>query len=189
MGLDARKLVFGGLLSKQAQTSLHIRADWSAPLLFAFWKVSSLNMLQAKFDILAILCSWGDWFESHFDGNPEGRFSRYEAHITLHPYCIQNCQNSTRSEKCSLVEWWTPDKEVEGLNTISGAILCLCPRHFSFIAWYWVNPGKHPDMTVTEKLYWATANIINIVSNTWEPRIRILFFFQLILLLYMQNIK
>ena len=27
------------------QTSLHICADWSAPLIFAFWKVSYLNLL------------------------------------------------------------------------------------------------------------------------------------------------
>ena len=26
------------------------------------------------FNFLASLCSWGDWFESHFVGNPEDRF-------------------------------------------------------------------------------------------------------------------
>ena len=42
MGLEARKPVFGSLRTTQAQTSLRVRADWSAPLLFAFWKVSYL---------------------------------------------------------------------------------------------------------------------------------------------------
>ena len=38
VGLDARKPVFGGLRTTQAQTSLRIRADWSASLLFAYRK-------------------------------------------------------------------------------------------------------------------------------------------------------
>ena len=48
-GLDARKTVFRGLRISQAQTSLRIRAVRSAPLLFAFWQVSYLGLLQAKF--------------------------------------------------------------------------------------------------------------------------------------------
>ena len=48
MGLDARKPVFGGLQTTQVQTSLRIRAVWSAPLLFAITKVSYVNLLQAK---------------------------------------------------------------------------------------------------------------------------------------------
>ena len=43
----ARKPVFGGLRIAQAQTSLRIRAVWSAPLLFAFWEESYLGLLQA----------------------------------------------------------------------------------------------------------------------------------------------
>ena len=38
----------GGLRTTQAQTSLRIRAVWSAPLLFVFWKVSYVNLLQVK---------------------------------------------------------------------------------------------------------------------------------------------
>ena len=34
MGLDVRKPVFGGLRATRTQTSMLIRADWSAPLLF-----------------------------------------------------------------------------------------------------------------------------------------------------------
>ena len=49
MGHNARKHVFGGLRTTQAQTSLRIRAVWSAPLLFAFWKVTYVHWLQKKF--------------------------------------------------------------------------------------------------------------------------------------------
>ena len=49
MGLGARKPVFSGWRTTKAQTSLGIPAVWSAPLLFAYWKVSYLNLLQAKF--------------------------------------------------------------------------------------------------------------------------------------------
>ena len=35
LGLDTRKPVFGGLRTTKAQTSLRIRAVWSAPVLFA----------------------------------------------------------------------------------------------------------------------------------------------------------
>ena len=38
MGPKARKPVFRGLRTTKAQTSLLIRAVWSAPLLFAYWK-------------------------------------------------------------------------------------------------------------------------------------------------------
>ena len=49
MGLVGRKPVFGGLQTTKSQTSLRIRADWSEPLLFAYWEVSYLKFLQAKF--------------------------------------------------------------------------------------------------------------------------------------------
>ena len=39
----------GGFRTTQAQTSPRIRAVWSAPLLFEFWKVPYLSLLQAKF--------------------------------------------------------------------------------------------------------------------------------------------
>ena len=35
------------------------------------------------FNILASPRSWADWFESYLVGNPEDRFSRYEAHICM----------------------------------------------------------------------------------------------------------
>ena len=49
MGLDARKPVFRNLWTTKAQTSLHICAVWSAPLLFTDLKVLYLNLLQGKF--------------------------------------------------------------------------------------------------------------------------------------------
>ena len=49
MGRDVRKPVFGGLRATKAQTSLYICAVCSAPLLFAYWKVSYTNLILAKF--------------------------------------------------------------------------------------------------------------------------------------------
>ena len=37
---------------------------------------------KRNFIFLARLCSWGDWFESHFVRNPEDRFCRDESQIT-----------------------------------------------------------------------------------------------------------
>ena len=49
LDLVATKPVSGGLRTTKAQTSLRIRTDWSAPLLFSYWKISYLNLLQVKF--------------------------------------------------------------------------------------------------------------------------------------------
>ena len=81
MAHDVRKPVFDGVRTTKAQTSLGIRAVWLAPLLFAFWKVPYLSMLQAKFQFLARLCSLGDWLQSRFHGNLEDRFCHDQAHI------------------------------------------------------------------------------------------------------------
>ena len=43
-GLDRRTPFFQGLRTTKAQTSLHTHAVWSAPLSFAFWKVSYQNL-------------------------------------------------------------------------------------------------------------------------------------------------
>ena len=43
------KTCLRGLRTTQAQTSLRISAVWSAPLLFAFWKVLYVNLLQMKY--------------------------------------------------------------------------------------------------------------------------------------------
>ena len=49
MDLVVTKPVFGDLRTAKAQTRLRIRADLSEPLLFAYWKVLYLNLLQASF--------------------------------------------------------------------------------------------------------------------------------------------
>ena len=74
-GPPCEKTCLWGLRPTKVQTSLCILADWSAPLLLSFWKVSYLCLLTRNFNFLASLCSWGDWFESHFVGNIEDRFS------------------------------------------------------------------------------------------------------------------
>ena len=55
MGLVVRKPIFRGLRTTQAQTSLRIHAVWSAPLLFAFWKVSYLDLLLAEFQLSSLV--------------------------------------------------------------------------------------------------------------------------------------
>ena len=60
-----------------------IHPVWSAPLLFAYLKVWYLNLLKAIFNLPASLYSSGDWFESHFVGNPKDRFCHFAAHIFL----------------------------------------------------------------------------------------------------------
>ena len=71
---DVRKHAFEGLGATRAQTSLCICAVWSAPLLFAFWKMLYLTWYRWDFNFLSSLCSCGEWFESRFVGNPEDRF-------------------------------------------------------------------------------------------------------------------
>ena len=48
LGLDTRKPVFAGLRKQNAKTSLRIPVVWSAPLLFANWKVLYVDLQQAK---------------------------------------------------------------------------------------------------------------------------------------------
>ena len=48
MWASTRENLSSVLRSTKVQTSLGIRADWSAPLLLAFRKVSYLSLIQAK---------------------------------------------------------------------------------------------------------------------------------------------
>ena len=41
--------------------------------------ISKIASLKRNFNVLASLCSWGDWFESRLQGNPEGMHCRDEA--------------------------------------------------------------------------------------------------------------
>ena len=43
-------------------------------------KYSMPTYSMQNFDILASLCSWTDWFENNLIGDPEERFSHYEAY-------------------------------------------------------------------------------------------------------------
>ena len=83
-----------------AQTSLHIRPVWSAPLWFFFWKYHMLTCYRWKFNFLASLCScWGDWFETCYVKNPEDRFSHEKVHIMIHMHhtTLQFCMLCTVS--------------------------------------------------------------------------------------------
>ena len=73
-----------GLQTTKAQTSLHIRAVWSAPLLFTNWIVSYLSLLHARlhyFYLVSVAEKAGFWYDI---GNPEDRFCRIDAHICIY---------------------------------------------------------------------------------------------------------
>ena len=55
MGHDARKPVFGGLRTTKAHTNLPIHAVLPGPLLFAYWKVSYLDLLRTKFQFSSLV--------------------------------------------------------------------------------------------------------------------------------------
>ena len=46
-------------------------------------KHSTTEPLRSLIYFLASFCSWAGWFESHFVGSPEDRFSRTVAHILV----------------------------------------------------------------------------------------------------------
>ena len=74
-----------GLQTTKAQTSLHIRAVWSAPLLFTNWIVSYLNLLQARlhfFFLVSVAVKAGFWYD--LIGNSEDRFCRIDARICIY---------------------------------------------------------------------------------------------------------
>ena len=43
------------------------------------------KLVMSKISFFYLVCGWGDWFESHFIGSTEDRFSRIAAHmINMH---------------------------------------------------------------------------------------------------------
>ena len=78
-GPQCRKPVFLGMQTIKEQTSLHVCAVWSAPLLFAYCNVSYLNLLQAKFQF-SVAEKTG---LSLTVGNPANRFCHDKAHLYI----------------------------------------------------------------------------------------------------------
>ena len=61
MGLDARKTVFWGLWTTEAQTSLRIRAIWPIRICYSFFESIISRLATYEISIfLASLCSWAD---------------------------------------------------------------------------------------------------------------------------------
>ena len=82
MDLEARNPSSGFFRKTKVQTNLYIPADCSAPFLFAFWKVSYLNLLQAKFHSIFKLVSVAEETGlSHTLSDTLDRSSCVEAHI------------------------------------------------------------------------------------------------------------
>ena len=55
---------------------------------------------KRNFNFLASPCSWADWFESHFVGNPEDRFCRDEAQLMY----IKQLSLSLSLSLCDMIE-------------------------------------------------------------------------------------
>ena len=53
-----------------------------------FGKYQIWACYRQNFDFLASLCSWWDWFESRFVGNPEDQFCWVKAHIKLFAWIL-----------------------------------------------------------------------------------------------------
>ena len=59
------------------------------------------------FNVLASLCSGPGWFESHFVGNPEARFSRVMAHM----YMCVGCGCSLLLDICIFLMFEGPKED------------------------------------------------------------------------------
>ena len=79
MDLDARKPVFRLANNEGADQPAHL-----CRLISAFVIRFLETCFMQNFDVLASLCSSGDWFKPRFVGNPKDRFCRDEAHISSH---------------------------------------------------------------------------------------------------------
>ena len=115
--------------NKGADQSAHPRS-----LICAFVIRLLENCSKRNFTILASLCSWGDWFESCFIGNPEDRFCHDKAHIitilTSEVYRILYTMgsywntNAISSSDYKPVQWCNHNKRaLVALNR--SAVLCV----------------------------------------------------------------
>ena len=72
----------------KAQTSLCIRAVWSAPLLSLSGTYNSLTSFMHKYNILVNLCSLADWFGAYMVRNPEDSFFASMPNYNSIPFCF-----------------------------------------------------------------------------------------------------
>ena len=113
MGLDTRKPIFGICEQQRRRPNCAVR---SAPLLFAYWKVSYLDLLRLCylligkyhiwtcykriFNFLASLCSWGDWFEP---GNVRKPQRQVLSHRGPYDYNVYNWINMKFTCECRVL--------------------------------------------------------------------------------------
>ena len=88
--LSNEKTCFRHMWTTKVQISLCIHPVWSARMCRLIWTFvvryldSRIPILaKSKISRLASLCSWVGWFVSHLVGNPEDRFSRDQAQMTI----------------------------------------------------------------------------------------------------------
>ena len=75
--------LWGFVNNTGADQPAHLRSLISAFVIHILEITISKLATSKIFIFLASLCSWGDWFETRFVGNPEDRFCRGEAQIKV----------------------------------------------------------------------------------------------------------
>ena len=108
--------------NKGADQPAHPRI-WSAPLLFAYWKLSYKKCYRRNFNILSTFCSWAGWASK-----PRRKvFSRRGPYVLSHKW-VYSCTKTT------LVRLRTD-------NIIQGIVLKL--SHMMRIILNWIEYVKH----------------------------------------------
>ena len=113
-----------------------------------FGKYHMFTYYRWNFNILASLCSWGDWFETRFVGNPENRFCRVEAHIIQRQRkcCINVLKVIINSFPPSVFCWlllktvWTKIRPEKIMSLIWNQTVPQpdgIPERFFFQSWFW----------------------------------------------------
>ena len=148
-GLLRQKTYLWGFRITKVQTSLHIRAVWSAPLSIAYWEVPYLDLPLVTLQFLASLCSWAYWFESHFAGNPEDKFSRDDPQISQFLKKSKSCffcMPSTRIQirLCSLTVW------------LVSSMLAAMPREYNIYT-FWTPDMDFHCFYIYEKILSVTS--------------------------------
>ena len=119
MGLDARKPVLG-VCCAPAQSDHHLCYS-------LIGKNYMSTCYRWNFNILASLCSWGDWFETRFIGNLKTGFLRRG------PYSLTHCLLVSSADNLEIV--WTQIRSDNISGQLSGHKLLnsktgSCARNF-----------------------------------------------------------
>ena len=172
MGFNARKPVFGG---KQRCRPDCASAQSDQRLCYShIGKNHIWTCFERNFNFLSSLCSWVDWFASHFTGNPEKRF------VATKPICVKcKCKlislflkqifiSPIHTEACS---WRSGSRCYPGTCSDTTTNSCQCSEGFSgadcdisnlFVIMWILNckKAKNPVWNMYFMIYWKRQNYI-----------------------------